>query len=98
MPRGAAQALRNARMSERKSSGDNPTTAAVMPPQSVEEVDDGEVESNLEETLKRFGKTHGLVKNCEAVACALADIEASEKKYVALVEAENTAVTDVQDI
>jgi len=95
---GAAQALRNARMSERKSNGDNPTTAAVMPPQSVEEVDDGEAESNLEETLKRFGKTHGLVKNCEAIACALADIEASEKKYVALVEAENTAVTDVQDI
>jgi len=93
---GAAHALRNARMTKRKSSGDNVTTSAVVPlPQSV---DDGEVELSLEETLKRFGKTHGLVKNCEAVASALAEIETSEKKYIASVEAENTAVADAQDI
>lgn len=92
---GAAHALRNARRSKRKSSGDNGTTSAVVLPQSVE---DGEVELSLEETLNRFGSTHGLVKNCEAVASALADIEASEKKYVALVEAENAAVADAQEI
>lgn len=89
---GAAHALRNAR---RKSNGDNITTSAVVLPQSVE---DGEVELSLEETLKRFGSTHGLVENCEAVASALADIEASEMKYVDLVEAENVAVADAQDI
>ena len=97
---GAARALRNARMSKqvaRKSSGDDAATPAISPPQSVEEID-SEVELSLEEALERFGSMHGLVKNCEAVSCALADIKASEKKYVALVEAENAAVTDAQDI
>jgi hypothetical protein len=97
---GAVQALRNARMSKqdaKKSSGNVTTTPVMKPPQSMDEVA-GEVESSWEEALKRFGSTHGLVKNCEAVSCALADIEASEEKYVALVEAENAAVTDAHDI
>ena len=95
---GAALRLRNARMSKRKSSDDNVTTSATMPPQSVDEADDGEVELSLEETLKKFGSTHGLVKNCEAIASALADIESFDKKYVELVGTENTAVANAQDI
>ena len=98
----AAQALRYARQSKqhaRKASGEV-VTPAISPAQSRDEVDrnNDETESSLEEALTRFGTTHGLVKNCEAVSRALAEIEASEKKYIALVEAENAAVTMAQDI
>ena len=87
---GAARSLRNVRA--RKSSGDSVTTT---PPQCMDGVD-GDAEVSLEEALKRFGNTHGLVKNCDAVASAYSDIGVNNEKYVALVEAENNAVADAQ--
>ena len=101
---GAAQALRNVRLAkqqhhDRKASGEI-ATPVISPTQSKDEVDveNGNTESSLDEALRRYGTTHGLVKNCEAISRALADIDASEKKYVELVEAENNAVTVAQDM
>lgn len=101
---GAAQALRNARLAkqhqhDRNTSGEI-ATPSISPTQSKDEVDvdNDDTESSLDEALRRYGTTHGLVKSCEAISRALADIDASEKKYVELVGAENNAVAMAQDM
>jgi hypothetical protein len=107
---GAALALRNASQSKQhsrnmigefKTPARSPSQcmdAGFSSAQSMDEVDDIETELSLEESLRRFGIMHGLVKNCDAISRALAEIEGSEDKYVALVEAENAAVANAQDI
>jgi hypothetical protein len=51
-----------------------------------------------ERALKEFAKRHGLTKHCEAVIRGLEEIQAAEGQYCALVELENGAVSNAQDV
>eukprot|EP00804_Cyclotella_cryptica_P020851 CCRYP_011459-RA/>CCRYP_011459-RA protein AED:0.44 eAED:0.44 QI:0/-1/0/1/-1/1/1/0/128 len=57
-----------------------------------------EEEVQWEKALQDFGKRHGLTKHCGSVIHALEEIQLAEGQYCALVELENGAVSNAQDV
>lgn len=90
----AIQALRRARATNpaRKSTQRSDTSSSVL----SEEKKDEDVQ--WEKALKEFGKRHGLTKQCDSVIRGLEEIQTAEAQYCALVEIENGAVENAQDV
>jgi hypothetical protein len=90
------QALRKARATSnpaRKSTERSDTSSSV-----ITEEDKKEDDVQWERALKEFGKRHGISKQCDQVARALEEIQSAEGQYCNLVELENEAVSNAQDM
>jgi hypothetical protein len=87
----AIQALKKARATVPRKSTERSDTSC-----SVEDEKDEDVQ--WEKALKEFGKRHGITRQCDSVARALGEIQSTEGQYSNLVELENGAVANAQDL